>query len=360
MLGSISLTKGGTVYIIIILVVLFMLAFQLVGGAPQENPQLVTTGTTYKPIIETNSIGAQNSLQLKELQFTSPGNQSDQSSSSVPLPNLPPMNSPRNNSTSQEELGLGTPHTDTSTPKPATGPVHCTAAQEAQVVKDASHNCGPPVKDVSSPEGAARRHCLIETTQTAAQGLGCTVGKPVIYLYPTKPTYVNVSLKIPGIITESIPTYPENGWQNVLASPGGTLTYQNSVYHELYYESAVGGVKAPSTGVVIPVSDLQTKLTTLTSRLGLLHKEQQEFLDYWLPKLEDLHTPYILFSIIDPAEKERIDHIEITPKPDTMIEFLVYFRPLQTDVAPVAPLVLPNPPERRGFTAVEWGGTIGY
>jgi hypothetical protein len=190
-------------------------------------------------------------------------------------------------------------------------------------------------------------------------GLYC-IGKPIIYLYPTKPTYINVSLQTPGIITESIPTYPVNGWQHVLADPDGTLTYQSSVYHELYYESAVTGIKSPETGTVIAAQNLRHELSRLTTQLGLLPSEQQEFLNYWMPKLNDLKAPYILFSIIGPVEKERIDHVEITPKPDTMIEFLVYFKPLQVAATPLKHLVLPNPPKRRGFTTVEWGGTIDY
>ena len=87
--------------------------------------------------------------------------------------------------------------------------------------------------------------------------------------------------------------------------------------------------------------------------------EQQEFLDYWMPKLTELHTPYVLVSVLDKTEKDRIDHVDISPKPDTKIEFLVYYKGLQIPYAQVTPLVLPQqPPARNGFTSVEWGGVI--
>ena len=86
--------------------------------------------------------------------------------------------------------------------------------------------------------------------------------------------------------------------------------------------------------------------------------EQTEFLDWWLPRLRDLNTPYILFSIIDRDEKDRIDKLNISPKPDTLIDFMAYFRPLNKPVD-IPPLILPQtPPKRVGFTAVEWGGIL--
>jgi hypothetical protein len=60
---------------------------------------------------------------------------------------------------------------------------------------------------------------------------------------------------------------------------------------------------------------------------------------------------------LDEQEKERIDHVEITPKPDTRIEYLFYFKGLQ-NFNNIKALELPKYPQRIGFTEVEWGGTI--
>lgn len=186
------------------------------------------------------------------------------------------------------------------------------------------------------------------------------VGKPVIYLYPTEIISVDVVLTIPGEIVESDPLYPEGGWKNVEAHPDGTLYYNNKRYHELYYESSVNSVTAPEHGIILTRERLKESLTDITTRLGLNKFEQSEFLAYWVPKLFALEKPYIFFSVLSPEEKERIDHVEITPKPDTIIEFLAYFKGINQPY-PVIPLLLPkNPPQRIGYTAVEWGGTIDF
>ncbi len=184
------------------------------------------------------------------------------------------------------------------------------------------------------------------------------MGKPVIYLYPEKTTLVDVELTIPGFIYVSIPSYPDGGWKNVEAHPDGKLIYKGKEYSNLYYESQVQDVKAPSNGIFIKTANLKPKLTEITSTLGLNKTEQKEFLEYWLPKLYGLKKPYILFSLLDPSEKDRVDHVDINPKPATFIEFLAYFKGVDKPYE-IPGLKLPTtPPKRIGFTAVEWGGTI--
>ena len=175
-------------------------------------------------------------------------------------------------------------------------------------------------------------------------------GKPVIYLYPVKPTKVAVKLKIPGRVTVSDPLYPGDGWKDILAFPDGKLIYQGKIYKELYYESEVDINPIPTNGIVIASNELKPKLEDILTKLGLVSNERKEFIEYWLPKLENLQSPYIFFSVLSPAQKEEVDRVEVAPKPDTEIAFLVYFKPLAKPVE-VVPLILPvNPPERNGFS----------
>lgn len=183
------------------------------------------------------------------------------------------------------------------------------------------------------------------------------IGKPVIYLYPTKNTIVNVKVNTPGSIIESIPFYVDGGW-NVLAHPNGTLDYDGKIYKEFYYESSVTKVNPPKQGFVVEKDKAEEKLKEITAKLGLIKPEQEEFLSYWLPKINNLNSPYLFISVIDKEEKDRIDNVEILPKPDTKIEFIVYFKPVYKPFS-VSGLNLPSePPKRIGFTSVEWGGTI--
>lgn len=205
-----------------------------------------------------------------------------------------------------------------------------------------SHTCR-----LGASEGPPRAGCK-----------GWCVAKPVIYLYPEKDTLVDVSIRTPGKIVISNPVYPEDGWQNVLAHPDGTLLYQNHQYAELFYETAPDVVHEPTNGIVIAQNQLPKTLRSIITQLGLTTPEQDEFLSFWLPRLQKLHSPYIFFSILDPLEKERTDHVRISPKPDTMIAFIAFFKPMKTKFSTKPTLLLPKKPERRGFTAVEWGGTI--
>ena len=180
--------------------------------------------------------------------------------------------------------------------------------------------------------------------------------KPVIYLYPQKDMMVSVKLTIPGIVTKSIPTYPnETGWQNILAHPDGSFEYQGNVYHELFYETRESKVTPPKTGFIVAHNNLKSVLSTLTTKLGLLPTEQQEFLFYWLPRLK---TPYVFVSVFSPEEKDFLDHVDIEPSPDVFINFILYFKGVDKPF-PVKPVLLPQtPPQRNGFTAVEWGGIV--
>lgn len=213
--------------------------------------------------------------------------------------------------------------------------------------------CGPPYSD-----GNDNSECNQKFRAGTCQ-LWCAA-KPVIYLYPTLPTVLDVALQIPGRITISDPLYPDGGWKQVQAAPNGILTYQGHTYPYLYYETEVEKPAIPTQGWVIRTTHLKPMLSLLTERFGLLPKEQNDFLDYWVPRLTSLNRPYIFTTLITPQEKARVDHIVVSQEPNTRIELLFSFTPLEKEFS-VTPLPLPaNPPRRVGFTLVEWGGGITY
>jgi hypothetical protein len=219
------------------------------------------------------------------------------------------------------------------------------------MVDNLPYDCRPLGGEVGS--GWCKASCL---NPGGGQITSC-MEKPVIYLYPTEITKVNVSVKTTGQIVVSDPLYPSGGWKNVEAHPDGTLYYQNKKYRELFYETSVTDINPPTSGIVIQNSKLDQELAQIISKLGLNEFEKNEFLNYWLPRLKSLNSPYILFSLMDAKEKAQKDQLEINPKPDTLIEFIAYFKPLQSPIS-IQPLILPPAPRRVGFTAVEWGGVI--
>lgn len=190
--------------------------------------------------------------------------------------------------------------------------------------------------------------------------------KPVIYLYPPIPTFVDVKITTPGQFVEHIPPLEfystgENetiaGWTKVLAQPSGVLFYNNYYYRELFYDTSLSYVRAPDHGKFIKTKNLKKELYEFVTELGLITDEANEFVDYWVPKLTSLNKKYIFTSIVDNDEKQRVDKVEITPKPDVFIEFMAYFNGVNEKFES-KPLLLPKVPERKGFTAVEWGGVI--
>lgn len=189
-------------------------------------------------------------------------------------------------------------------------------------------------------------------------GDGVCDAKPVIYLYPKIKMTIGVKVDIPGKIIESIPRYPVNGWQNIIASPDGTFVYENKTYKELFYETFQNNPKPPLTGIVVESGQIGSTLKDITTRLGLVKNEQNEFLSFWIPKLEKLNKPYVLISVFIGSEKNVVDHVEINPTPDTFINFIMYYKGLDKTFT-IDPIKLPaEPPKRVGFTAVEWGGII--
>lgn len=208
-------------------------------------------------------------------------------------------------------------------------------------------------------------HDWCRTPQMAGEGDGdYCIGKPVIYLYPKEPIVVNVTIEAAGEIFISDPqisfdrTKNKGSWLDVMAHPNGILFYKGHPYRELFYESNTPTLNRPKKGIVMSKDSLETQLLDFIKRLGLTRNdEQKEFMDWWMPQLLDLQTEKIFVSILEKNEKDRLDKVTIHPKPDTFIEFIVYFAPLKENET-VEPLILPPTPERVGFTAIEWGGVI--
>ena len=123
-------------------------------------------------------------------------------------------------------------------------------------------------------------------------------GKPVIYLYPTKETEINVKLPNSNRLTTSYPKYPEEGWR-VLARPDGRLIdlTTNRELYCLYYEANNNKDEdIYKDGFVVKGEDIAGFLEEKLEILGLNEREAEEFIIYWLPILEKNKYNYIFFS----------------------------------------------------------------
>jgi len=210
---------------------------------------------------------------------------------------------------------------------------------------------------------------------------GC--GKPVIYLYPPKPTKVNIQFQTPITFNVDIPTY-QNGW-NILAQPDGTLTdlqpqftncstidslkfgseyaqsaCQKNAYPYLYWagSSPERNYPAITRGWVIAKADVSTFLNQTLNSIGFTAKEKSDFISYWVPQMMSYSAPYYRISFLQNNEMDEIAPMKVTPNPIHYYRYFLDYLPLtEKPTTPMQPETLTKI-VRDGFILVEWGGHL--
>ena len=174
--------------------------------------------------------------------------------------------------------------------------------------------------------------------------------KPVIYLYPEEEAQVTVNLDFNGKLTSTYPAYGD-GW-TVTARPDGTLTDENGrEYYCLFWEGISPREYDFSSGFCVAGADTAAFLEDALAQLGLTQREANEFIIYWLPRMEG--NAYNLISFQGAAYTDGAQ-LDIDPAPDTLIRVFMAWRRLDQPEQ-IMPQEL-KPVERTGFTVVEWGG----
>ena len=180
---------------------------------------------------------------------------------------------------------------------------------------------------------------------------GAVEEKPVIYLYPEEETEVTVKLDFDGELTVTYPEY-QDGW-NVTAMPDGTLhDAEGREYSYLFWEGESHTVYDLSKGWCVVGEDTAEFLREKLSYMGLTPREYNEFIVYWLPRLQE--NAYNLITFQQEAYTESAE-LEITPQPDNILRVFMVYEPMDKPIE-IEPQELPVL-TREGFTVVEWGGT---
>ena len=174
--------------------------------------------------------------------------------------------------------------------------------------------------------------------------------KPVIYLYPEETMDVSVKLDYNGQLTTTYPAY-NNGW-TVTAQPDGTITSGGREYYCLFWEGNSTVDYDLSSGFVVKGSETEAFLEKSLKQLGLTDKEANEFIIYWLPKMEN--NPYNLISFQQDVYTDNAV-LSIEPQPDSLLRVFMAWKGLDEPIS-VPAQHLPSF-ERSGFTVVEWGGS---
>ena len=192
---------------------------------------------------------------------------------------------------------------------------------------------------------------LLALALTLLPGCGGGDEKPVIYLYPEAETEVTVSLDYDGELTCVYPAMEDGVW-TVTAAPDGTLTdAAGQTYSYLYWEGVSDAEYDFSQGFCVPGGDTAAFLEDALADLGLTRREANEFIVYWLPRMEA--NPYNLIAFQTTAYTYHA-RLTVDPAPDTVLRVFMAWKPLERSVQ--LPSQTLDGPERAGFTLVEWGG----
>lgn len=187
--------------------------------------------------------------------------------------------------------------------------------------------------------------------KTAMGHLNPPTGKPVIYLYPETVTDCTVTVDY-SPFTYTYPTY-NDGWE-VTAYPDGRLINKadGTEHYYLFWEGGARPIWEFESGFVVKGSDTESFLREKLAYLGLTPREYNDFITYWVPKMQN--SPYNLIMFAD-EQYEELAPLTVTPEPDSVVRVHMVYMPLDEPIE--VPEQELTPMERDGFTVVEWGGT---
>jgi hypothetical protein len=179
-------------------------------------------------------------------------------------------------------------------------------------------------------------------------------GKPVIYLYPTQAQ--QVSVKVNNItFSKTVPAYG-NGW-TVWANPNGSLKNlaDGKTYPYLFWEGQSSAQVSMGTGWTLAKKDIAVELPKALAGMGLSTKESADFMEFWLPKLQAVKSPYVEFNFQGTTAMNEVAPLNIAPAPDSLLRVFMYYQGVST---PGLSMPSYTAPARTGFSVVEWGGSL--
>ena len=178
------------------------------------------------------------------------------------------------------------------------------------------------------------------------------VEKPIIYLYPTVETEINVKLWTQENLSHTYPKYNSEKWWNVIAQPNGDLEDMDTwrKLYALYREWKTYAEDNFEEWFVVAWKDIIPFLEEKLAILWLNEREAEEFIVYWLPQMEN--NEYNLIRFETKAQQDENMPLNITPTPDTVIRVMMDWKAIDEPIdIPEQELVTP---ERTWFAVVEW------
>ncbi|MDD2386402.1 MAG: hypothetical protein PHP52_06425 [Bacteroidales bacterium] len=142
----------------------------------------------------------------------------------------------------------------------------------------------------------------------------CMAYKPNIYIYPNEQIQLSVKIDFPmgGRIITSIPDYG-TGW-DVLVDTTGLI---DNTYSYLFYESTQPDIWQKKYGWIIKTEELESFFRENMANYGFKGREIDDFIDYWIPRLDD----FAFYSILPQTKPliEGVIRLEFSMQPDNLL-----------------------------------------
>lgn len=219
---------------------------------------------------------------------------------------------------------------------------------------DVSYNCGVCPPRYATYIYEVKEELNVEAYTKTISKEQCNpyiAKKPMIYIYPEEE--IDLTIKL-GNVNNLLYTYPKykNAWNVRVSKDGNIYDYDTKRnYYGLYWEGIDNYKLNMDEGFVVKGENSVKFLEEKLEILGLNEYEINEFIVYWIDKLENNEYNFISFR----NEKDINMPLEFSKKPDTIIRVMMDFKELDKPIKVKEQQL--KKVERKGFTIVEWGGT---
>ncbi len=179
------------------------------------------------------------------------------------------------------------------------------------------------------------------------------IAKPILYLYPRKTTKVTITFEHPEYLETTYPRFTGK-WEVKAHSNGDLYDNNGAYYYALYWDEKQVHSVDFSTGYYVDKDNAISFLEQKLSYIGLSRREANEFIMYWLPVLEKNEKSLVYFELTE--ERESYNKLNISPKPDSLLRLVIHIKKVDQKIN--IPKQNLTKFQRKGFVAVEWGGTV--
>ena len=177
--------------------------------------------------------------------------------------------------------------------------------------------------------------------------------KPILYLYPEQETDISVKIKKENLLKTTYPKY-NKGWNVTVNSNGDMVDKDGKHYYALYWDEENNTKEEFKEGFYVTKENALDFLEEKLDYIGLNDKEKNEFIMYWLPILEKNGKNIVRFSFTE--ELQNKNEIIIEPKPDSFLRVHINIKKVNKKVNIKEQKI--EPFNRKGYSAIEWGGRI--